>query len=62
MICKKFKKKKYVDGNVAWVPLCTDIQKQTICVDIWEGNRCFAMNILILFRWKKYMKRYSIIL
>ena len=62
MICKKIQKEEYVDGNVVWVPLCIDIQRQTLCVDIFAGNRFFAVIICIPFRWKKHMKHYSIIL
>ena len=59
---QKIYKEKYVDENVVWVPICTDIQRQTLFVDTFADNRFFAVNILTLLRWKKYIKHYSIIL
>ena len=38
------------NGNIVWVPLCTDKQRQILFVDIFLDNRFFVVNILILFR------------
>ena len=38
---QKIYKEKYVDENVVWVPICTDIQRQTLFVDTFAGDRCF---------------------
>ena len=59
---QKNHKEEYVDGYIVWVLLCTDLLRHTLFVDIHSGNRFFAVNILILFRWKKHMKHYSFIL
>ena len=60
---QKNHKEEYVDGNMVWVPLCTDLLRQTLFVDIHAGKIFFlAVNKLMLFRWKKHMKHYSIIL
>ena len=42
MICKKFPKIDYVNGNIDWVPLCTDLQRQTLFVDTFAGNIFFG--------------------
>ena len=55
-------KEEYANENFVWVPLCTDVQRQTLCDDTFPGNRFFAMKILILIHWKKHMKKYLIIL
>ena len=59
---QKIHKEEYVDGNMVWVPLCTNGLRQTLFVDIHSGKRFFAVDKLILFRWKKHMIHYSIIL
>ena len=33
---QKKHKEEYVDGNVVSVPLCTDLQRQTLFVDIFS--------------------------
>ena len=38
---QKIQKEEYVDGNIVWVLLCTDIQRQTLFVDIFAGNSVF---------------------
>ena len=34
-------KEEYVDGNIVWVSLCTNLLRQTLFVDIHLGNRFF---------------------
>ena len=41
MICKKLKKKEYVDGNIVWILLGTEIQRQTLFIEIFADNRFF---------------------
>ena len=38
---QKIHKEEYVDGNMVWVPLCTDGLRQTLFVDIHSGKRFF---------------------
>ena len=59
---QKIPKEEYLNENVVWVPLCTDVQRQPLCVDTFADNRFFVVKKLIPPRWKKYMKNYSIIL
>ena len=59
---QQIQKEEYVNVNVVWVPLCTDVQRQILYIDTFTDNSFFAVKVLILLRWKKYMKHYSIIL
>ena len=35
-------KEECVNGNIVWVPLCTDVQRRTSFVDIFAGDRFFS--------------------
>ena len=59
---QQIQKEEYVNVNVVWVPLCTDVQRQILYIDTFTDNSFFAVKVLILLRRKKYMKHYSIIL
>ena len=39
---QKFHKEEYADGNMVWVPLYTDLLRQTLFVDIHSGNMFFS--------------------
>ena len=56
MICKTIPK------NIVWVPLYTDVQRQTVFVELLTGNRFSPVKTLILIHWKEHMKKCSIVL
>ena len=39
---QKIPKEEYGNGNIVWVPLCTDVQRQTLFVDTFADNRFFC--------------------
>ena len=48
---QKYLKEEYVNGNIVWVPLCTNVQIQkNTFVDTFADNRFFAVKMLILLR------------
>ena len=39
---QKIHKEEYVDGNMVWVPLCTDVHIQNLFFDTFVGDRLFS--------------------
>ena len=42
-------KEEYINGYMFWVPLCTDVQRQTFFKNKFTGNMFFHMKKLKIF-------------